>query len=219
MENRGHGTYSVAIQPRADRDHERPLPPYTGSVSFQHSDSQADPRNTALYERLVTGAQGAVNDSSREYERWRESGYQGSPRSHVRGESDVNAPSGTSSLNLGQETRSRGSSVSQRVGEKRSQANETVDELRARPFQLDGPSQPRRTSSTSTRRSVHSMMPQQSDGSSSGGETLLSRTSPSQNRRQPAASEPTEVVVPRWQPDAEVTFCPICRTQFSMTPL
>lgn len=24
-----------------------------------------------------------------------------------------------------------------------------------------------------------------------------------------------EVVVPRWQPDAEVTFCPICRTQFS----
>lgn len=25
----------------------------------------------------------------------------------------------------------------------------------------------------------------------------------------------TEVVVPRWQPDAEVTFCPICRTQFS----
>jgi len=25
-----------------------------------------------------------------------------------------------------------------------------------------------------------------------------------------------EVVVPRWQPDAEVTFCPICKTQFSM---
>ena len=25
----------------------------------------------------------------------------------------------------------------------------------------------------------------------------------------------TEVVVPRWQPDAEVTYCPICRTQFS----
>ena len=24
-----------------------------------------------------------------------------------------------------------------------------------------------------------------------------------------------EVVVPRWQPDAEVTYCPICRTQFS----
>lgn len=25
----------------------------------------------------------------------------------------------------------------------------------------------------------------------------------------------SEVVLPRWQPDAEVTFCPICRTQFS----
>ena len=28
-------------------------------------------------------------------------------------------------------------------------------------------------------------------------------------------SSASEVVVPRWQPDAEVTFCPICRTQFS----
>lgn len=28
-----------------------------------------------------------------------------------------------------------------------------------------------------------------------------------------------EVVVPRWQPDAEVTLCPICGTQFSMTLL
>jgi hypothetical protein len=29
---------------------------------------------------------------------------------------------------------------------------------------------------------------------------------------------PTEVVLPRWQPDAEVTFCPICRSQFSKRP-
>jgi hypothetical protein len=27
--------------------------------------------------------------------------------------------------------------------------------------------------------------------------------------------ENSEVLVPRWQPDAEVTLCPICRTQFS----
>lgn len=26
---------------------------------------------------------------------------------------------------------------------------------------------------------------------------------------------PSELVLPRWQPDAEVTICPICRTQFS----
>jgi hypothetical protein len=32
----------------------------------------------------------------------------------------------------------------------------------------------------------------------------------------PQLEQTGEVVVPRWQPDAEVTFCPICRTQFSM---
>ncbi len=54
------------------------------------------------------------------------------------------------------------------------------------------------------------------DGSSSGSSgdsPLLSHTSPSQIRRRQQA--PAEFVVPRWQPDAEVTFCPICRTQFS----
>ncbi|KAH8815236.1 FYVE zinc finger-domain-containing protein [Xylogone sp. PMI_703] len=34
-------------------------------------------------------------------------------------------------------------------------------------------------------------------------------------RRTPSRSPPTEIVIPRWQPDAEVTFCPICKTQFS----
>lgn len=32
----------------------------------------------------------------------------------------------------------------------------------------------------------------------------------------PATPPPPEVVLPRWQPDAEVTLCPICGTQFSM---
>lgn len=32
---------------------------------------------------------------------------------------------------------------------------------------------------------------------------------------QPPSRRPSELVLPRWQPDAEVTFCPICRTQFS----
>jgi hypothetical protein len=49
---------------------------------------------------------------------------------------------------------------------------------------------------------------------------LLSHDSPNQIRRiQRHAREPeparAEFVVPRWQPDAEVTMCPICRTQFS----
>jgi sulfur relay (sulfurtransferase) DsrC/TusE family protein len=42
--------------------------------------------------------------------------------------------------------------------------------------------------------------------------TLLSRMQSSQTQRpQPSP----EVILPRWQPDVEVTFCPICRTQFS----
>lgn len=34
--------------------------------------------------------------------------------------------------------------------------------------------------------------------------------------RPSASRRSSEVVLPRWQPDAEVTFCPICRTQFSV---
>lgn len=45
-------------------------------------------------------------------------------------------------------------------------------------------------------------------------------TAPRPSMMQPArpsvSRRPSEVVLPRWQPDAEVTFCPICRTQFSV---
>lgn len=34
--------------------------------------------------------------------------------------------------------------------------------------------------------------------------------------RPPRAPRSPDFVLPRWQPDAEVTYCPICRTQFSM---
>jgi hypothetical protein len=34
--------------------------------------------------------------------------------------------------------------------------------------------------------------------------------------RQAGRSNPAEIVLPRWQPDAEVTYCPICHTQFSI---
>lgn len=63
-----------------------------------------------------------------------------------------------------------------------------------------------------------------SSGSDSEGSyrdrPLLSHTSPGGARRRQrqepeAESAPAEFVVPRWQPDAEVTMCPICRTQFS----
>jgi len=194
MDNRpGSDKYSVAIQHRPNRE-ERPLPPYPGSSSAQHSDPQVDARDTVLNEGFVTGSQGAVNESSREYERWRESG----------------SPSGL-------ESRSRGNSASQRTGEKRSQANESVNEMRTnRPSRLDGPSNPRRTSSTSVTSSARSVMAHQGHGPPPGVDVSLVSRTPSQNQHRRAAAEASEVVTPRWQPDAEVTFCPICRTQFSM---
>lgn len=43
-----------------------------------------------------------------------------------------------------------------------------------------------------------------------------SRPGMMQPPRPSTSRRPSEVVLPRWQPDAEVTFCPICRTQFSV---
>jgi hypothetical protein len=66
------------------------------------------------------------------------------------------------------------------------------------------------------------------DSSSSHGNTPLLSRSPVQTRERRQSHLPqiasqinprSEVVMPRWQPDAEVTFCPICRTQFSKYPL
>lgn len=37
-----------------------------------------------------------------------------------------------------------------------------------------------------------------------------------QQQRPPEPRRPSDLVLPRWQPDAEVTFCPICHTQFSI---
>lgn len=34
--------------------------------------------------------------------------------------------------------------------------------------------------------------------------------------RNPAPASPRSLTLPRWQPDAEVTYCPICGTQFSI---
>lgn len=37
-----------------------------------------------------------------------------------------------------------------------------------------------------------------------------------QPQRLPEPRRPSDLVLPRWQPDAEVTLCPICHTQFSI---
>lgn len=43
----------------------------------------------------------------------------------------------------------------------------------------------------------------------------VTRPNMTQAARPSVSRRPSELVLPRWQPDAEVTFCPICRTQFS----
>lgn len=57
----------------------------------------------------------------------------------------------------------------------------------------------------------------------SGLETVSLATTPSPNHEFPSAqignierTSPMEIVLPRWQPDSEVTYCPICHTQFSI---
>lgn len=66
----------------------------------------------------------------------------------------------------------------------------------------------------------------QAPGAGSSRKTTLLRESESSRHRPPLLERPGEnnvrlnqefvdIVLPRWQPDAEVTYCPICRTQFS----
>ena len=73
-------------------------------------------------------------------------------------------------------------------------------------------------------RTPHRQMRSGRNGISSSGASgdlpLLDYNSSGQirYRLQPSSPSPPEFIVPRWQPDAEVTFCPICRTQFSKSP-
>ncbi|KAK4111947.1 FYVE-domain-containing protein [Canariomyces notabilis] len=49
--------------------------------------------------------------------------------------------------------------------------------------------------------------------------TPAQTSAPGPSTVQPTVTEgrrPSELVLPRWQPDAEVTYCPICHTQFSI---
>lgn len=43
-----------------------------------------------------------------------------------------------------------------------------------------------------------------------------SRSTLAQPQRPPEDRRPSDIILPRWQPDAEVTLCPICHTQFSI---
>lgn len=75
---------------------------------------------------------------------------------------------------------------------------------------------PTRTPTRTPVRSMRSLVYDDTSSSGSSGDPpLLSHDSPSQIRHRLHPPPSPEFVLPRWQPDAEVTFCPICRTQFS----
>ena len=42
------------------------------------------------------------------------------------------------------------------------------------------------------------------------------RLHPEPGPRPQAGRQPSEIVLPRWQPDSDVTYCPICHAQFSI---
>lgn len=71
---------------------------------------------------------------------------------------------------------------------------------------------PRRTSRSSRLLSYGAS--DQRDGVNDGSGPRLSSNASGRSVEHGPGSP--EFVVPRWQPDAEVTFCPICKTQFSM---
>lgn len=70
--------------------------------------------------------------------------------------------------------------------------------------------------SSSNQPSVIDVVPASRDGEPMTiGEFLATSGLSSPSVTRPAPRSP-DLVLPRWQPDAEVTYCPICRTQFSI---
>jgi hypothetical protein len=92
---------------------------------------------------------------------------------------------------------------------------QSAGSIQRRPYSRDsggsGHPETRRTSVTSGRRPSSSRVPLD-DSRQVITESLEDEAS---GRGRGPARGIREIVLPRWQPDAEVTFCPICRTQFS----
>ncbi|KAF4627457.1 hypothetical protein G7Y89_g10693 [Cudoniella acicularis] len=199
------GPIAAASQARMGAMDERPLPPVPPNA--EQPNLSIDPNEAAVYDRWLNAPHETQSDAARQYERWRDSGFRGSPSNYARNASELTAiPSATSS-----QLRSRENSTSSRNERGNGDVERLVNDSRVdSSFPMDGLSRPRADSSA--RQSVNSNM---SNSASSSRERSVSHTPSSQSRYRRQAPAPPEVVVPRWQPDSEVTICPICRTQFS----
>ncbi|KAH8657521.1 FYVE zinc finger-domain-containing protein [Tricladium varicosporioides] len=192
-----------AHQSRTSLLDERPLPPVP--LASEPPSNAVDSNESEVYERYVNTSHGTQNDAARQYELWRDSGFRGSPSNYATNVSEMNslAPSSRAASH----SRSRGNSTNSQH-----QEGGVVNEGRVNSsLPIDGLSRPRAESSA--RHSTHSNMSSSNNNSTSSSRERSISQSQSRYRRPTLA--PSEVVVPRWQPDIEVTICPICRTQFS----
>ncbi|EPE28018.1 FYVE/PHD zinc finger [Glarea lozoyensis ATCC 20868] len=172
---------------------DRPLPPFPPNA--QQDGLTVDPREI-IYSGFGGTSGGASNDQS-------QAGYLGSA-----GELYQEMPLSTSSSSTTtSESRSRGSSASQaRTGDELVNTQDTG--LIA---SSNRPELRRASSSASSRLSMHSALSNHSNDAPT--EPREPPASQSRYRRSPSGR--SEVVVPRWQPDVEATYCPICNSQFS----
>ncbi|CAG8971671.1 hypothetical protein HYALB_00003139 [Hymenoscyphus albidus] len=201
MDDQGSSSAGPSSQYFREQRNERPLPPFPPFA--QQKNLPAEPMDSNVYQQLVeTGEASGSQDVNRQYELWRESGFEGTPGTYSQNESPLPP---TPPDTLVSESRGRGNSAPQIQT-----TSEDDDDLVNETSIIQIPNIDGRASANS----VSFALPTPSN---TANVNAPRERPPSQSRyrRMTNTSTPTEVVVPRWQPDAEVTICPICHTQFS----
>jgi hypothetical protein len=174
---------------------DRPLPPFPPNA--QQDGLTVDPREI-MYSGFGGTSVGAFNDQN-------QAGYLGSP-GELHQQMPVSAPA-THSSTTTSESRSRGSSAPQAHS-----GDELVNTQGTGAVSSNNrPALHRSSSSASSRQSMHSALSNHSNDAPA--ESREPPANQSRYRRSPSGR--SEVVVPRWQPDVEATYCPICNSQFS----
>ncbi|CAG8955468.1 hypothetical protein HYFRA_00010335 [Hymenoscyphus fraxineus] len=201
MDDQGSSSAGPSSQYFREQRNERPLPPFPPFA--QQKNLPAEPMDSNVYQQFVeTGEASGSQDVDRQYEMWRESGFEGTPGTYSQNEPPL--PPTPPDI-LVSESRVRGNSAPQIQT-----ISEDDDDLVNETSITQIPNINGRASANS----VSFALP--TPGNTANVNAPRERPpSQSRYRRMTNTSTSTEVVVPRWQPDAEVTICPICHTQFS----
>ncbi|RDL36873.1 uncharacterized protein BP5553_06225 [Venustampulla echinocandica] len=214
MENQDSTLAAGASTPQVERREERPLPPIPPSE--QEVNSRAEQNDATLFQGQAASSPEERSDAEHQYEAWRDADLESNNEdSHTQNQpkSTITSPAATGPGDS--ESRRSDSSGSQREaagevagGEIESPIITPSGNVTFRP----GPSTPSGDLPIST-----PPIPfDRSGGPSSSERPLpLPPTSSDPSPRGGLDGAERESVMPRWQPDAEVTICPICGTQFS----